>query len=190
MLFCGEIATSFQPWYIRILPPRALNLLRSGSTALMKSVFSFTNLTSRSTSNFRQSHLGSWYASSNEPVATKIGCFCVSRIAVQLASLPIDLPGKITLPSLNFDGAYIRLTLSSCGAVRQVSASPALQARVETSNLHAGGLVSRPSLTPSCASHAFITAALTIFSLACDTSAPGVVSAGTALTRSFEWRCE
>ena len=49
-------------------------------------------------------------------------------------------PGRSTLPSLNFDGAYIRFTLSSWTGVRQLSASSPLQASVAASNLHDGGV--------------------------------------------------
>src|SRR5438874_8303918 len=119
----------------------------------------------------------------NEPRDTPAGAV-PPAIAVQPNSLPGSLPGKTVSPAFVFAGEYILLTDSSCGCVRQLSVFPSRQRRAAGSNLQARGLFSTPSRTPSCASHADITAVFSIASLAGDTALAGSLRDGTATLKS------
>src|SRR5437870_3422323 len=105
-------------------------------------------------------------------------------MAFQPVSLPGSLPGNTSSPLLVLAGAYMRFTASSCGAVRQLSASPALHNNVEGSNLHWRGSFRRPSFTPSLASQAAITALFSEVAFAAETTADGSFRTGTATPRS------
>src|SRR5947208_4570367 len=101
------------------------------------------------------------------------------RNAHQPVSLPGSLPGNTVSPLFVFVVAYARLTASSCGCVRQLGASTPLHSSAAGSNLHARGLLMRPSFTPSCASHALTAASLSMLSLAAGTAAAGLFTTGT-----------
>src|SRR5947208_1531697 len=103
-------------------------------------------------------------------------------------SLPGSLPGKTSSPDLVLAAAYMRLTDSSCGAVRQLSLSPALHIRVAGSNLQVRGSLSRVSFTPSLESQAAMTALFNVASFAAETAAAGLFRTGTATLKSQAWR--
>src|SRR5262249_34995288 len=131
----------------------------------------------------RQSQLrlscATWY----EPKDTPAGAW-PPLMAFQPVSLPGSFPGNTISPAFVFAAAYILLTDSNCGAVRQLSESPALHSNVDGSNLHVRGSSSKPSLTPSFASHAPITALFKAANFDAETTLDGSLSAGTATLKS------
>src|SRR5262245_56536913 len=139
-------------------PPRFLKAERSGLTALtIEPTFSSTTFRSRSRSKVRQSQSRLPYATWNDPTEIAGGT-SKGAIAVQVVSLPSSLPGKTYCPAFVFAGAYMRFTDSIWGAVRHLSDGTPLHSKTAGSNLHIRGSLSRPSLTPSLASHASMTA--------------------------------
>src|SRR5678815_3300984 len=193
MALPGEIAVSFQPWYISSLPPRALNLLRSGFTALtIDPTFSSTIGRALSRSNVFQSQFALLYATWNDP--TEIGGAVwpptyPAKPGAPPSSAPGTLPGNTTCPDLVFAGEYARFIALTCDPVRQFSASPALHWSDATSNVHFIGSLSTPSATPSFASHALIMALLTRASFAGGTALAVSFNTGTDVARSQLWRC-
>src|SRR5690348_7549798 len=77
-------------------------------------------------------------------------------------SKPGERPGYTAVPAFVVTGAYALRAFSTCAAVRQSDASPALHARTAGSNRQARGSLTIPSLTPSRASQAAITASAKI----------------------------
>src|SRR5215831_6699326 len=184
MLFPAEIAVSFQPWYRRSLPPRALKAWRSGLTALtIAPTFSSTTFRSRSSSNVRQSQAASLYATWNEPTETP-GGWDPPEMTFHPASLPGSLPGNTYCPDLVFAAAYMRFTDSSCGGVRHASVSLPLQSKTDGSKRQARGSFSSPSFTPSLASHASSAAWFSTASFAGLTALDGSFSVGIETPRS------
>src|SRR6185503_17728838 len=88
------------------------------------------------------------------------GCGPPAR-APHVSSPPRASPGKISCLVRGLIAvAYSLRTLSTCGAVRQFSPSPAAHWIDFGSNAHRSGFSIDPSVTPSLASHAAITALL------------------------------
>src|SRR5438876_5560019 len=149
---------------------------------MMVPTFSSTILRSRSRSKPRQSQFKLSYATWKEPSETPGGAGfwpVAGLMTFHPVSLPGSLPGKTISPALVFAGEYIRFTDSSCGAVRQLSPSPALQSNAAGSNLHVRGSFNRLSFTPSFASQAPTTALFNAASFAADTALDGSLSTGT-----------
>src|SRR5215469_4590457 len=154
------------------LPPRALNAFRLGSVAFkVRACFSSASFTPVSKLKVLKSQFGSsktillkkplTNASSSAPP----GCCPVihNDQPPSPASPPNGIPGRICSPLEFTAPAWIFLSAANCAALRQPlesAVSPCLQSRVVGSNAHLGGSLSRPSLTPSCASQAASTAAL------------------------------
>src|SRR5262245_55648903 len=154
----------------------------------MEPTFSSTTFRSRSRSKVFQSQFRFSLETRNEPNETAAGA-SAARIAVQVASLPGSLPGNTIVPLDVLAGAYIRFTDSIWGAVRQLSESPALHSKVEGSNLHMRGSLRMPSLTPSFASHAWITALLSSMPLALETALAEFFKTGTDTLKSHVCKC-
>src|SRR4030095_6911809 len=146
----------------------------------MVPTFSSTTFKSRSKSKPRQSQFKLSYATWNEPRETPCGAWADGLITFHPVSLPGSFPGKTNSPVLVLAAAYIRFTVSSCGAVRQLSESPALHRSVAGSNLHVRGSFNRPSLTLSFESHAPMTALFSVSSFAAETALDESFSTGTA----------
>src|SRR3984893_17377963 len=160
MVFCGEGPGSAQPCHSSSLPPRALNLARSGSVDSMKLAFFSASARSVSKSKDITSQLALRCPTYRgmSPQSGFIGAPAVGIRAAQPASTPGMRPGYTISPFLLFTGEYSCRADATCGAVRQSAASPALHISVPGSNLHACGSLMMLSLTPSFASHAAITA--------------------------------
>src|SRR6185369_15833343 len=121
-------------------PPRALNADRSGLMAFtVLPNFSSTTFRSRSISKLLQSQSVLSYVTQYDPSEMFGGALSRPITTSQSASLPYSFPGKTISPDFVFAAEYMRFTVSICGAVKQLSESPALQSNVAGSNLQVRG---------------------------------------------------